>query len=231
MHYFYLVKLKSRRFIILHGRAICLGILCVFFVAPVVFAQSQSATETIIEKIYQSELRVREHVDKKVEGIETKISAVDTKVDNLSTTVGTLSADVRENKTNIANMKDDIRELKGAVDRIWYGILGVLGTLILSIAGYFFKSWREGQGKADNVDVVDGLADQITKLTSAQVEISDQIVKLTSAQTEILERISAQAAISETRDLSGHPKVPIADELDGLTDDTRSQQRGTGERV
>ena len=141
----------------LNGRTICLGVLCVFFIPSVVFAQSQSATETIIEKIYQSEMRVREHVDKKVAGIETKISAVDTKVDNLSTKVGTLSTDVAVNKTNIENMQEDIRDLKGAVDRIWYGILGVLGTLILSIAGYFLKSWREGRGKADNVDAVESL--------------------------------------------------------------------------
>ena len=67
--------------------------------------KSQSATETIIEKIYQSELRVREHVDKKIEGLETKISAVDTKVETLSTTVGNLSKEVTENKTNIENLK------------------------------------------------------------------------------------------------------------------------------
>ena len=176
----------------LHGRVICVGVLCVFFIPSVVFAQSQSeTTETIIEKIYQSEMRVREHVDKKIEGIETKVSAVDTKVETLSTKVANLSTDVAINKTNIANMKDDIRELKGTVDRIWYGILGILGTLILSIVGYLFKSWRENRGKADNVDVVDRLTEQITNLTSAQVEISDQIVKLTSAQTEILKRISA----------------------------------------
>ncbi len=218
----------------LNGRAICLGVLCVFFIPSVVFAQSQSATETIIEKIYQSETRVREHVDKKIEGVETKISAVDTKVDNLGTKVGTLGTDVAVNKTNIANMQDDIRDLKGAVDRIWYGILGVLGTLILSIVGYFVKSWREGRGKADNVDVVDRLTEQITNLTSAQAEVqaenSTQINRLISAQTEILERISGQAAISETRDVPGHPKVPSMEGLDEVTDDRRSQQhdvRGT----
>ena len=215
----------------LNGRTICLGVLCIFFIASTVLAQSQSATETIIDRIYQSEAKVREHVDKKVESIETKISAVDTKVETLSTKVGTLSTDVAVNKTNIENMQEDIRDLKGTVDRIWYGILGVLGTLILSIAGYFVKSWREGQGKADTVDVVDRLTEQITKLTSAQVEISDQIVKLTSAQTEILERISAQAAISETRDVSGHPKVPRMEGVDELIDDRQSQQRDTGERV
>ena len=168
----------------LNGRAICLGVLCVFFIPSVVFAQSQSATETIIEKIYQSEGKVREHVATEVADIKKEISAVDTKVDNLSTKVGTLSTDVAVNKTNIGNMQEDIRDLKGAVDRIWYGILGVLGTLILSIAGYFFKAWRESQGKADNVDVVDRLTEQITNLTSAQVEISAQITRLISAQAE-----------------------------------------------
>ncbi|MYA56138.1 hypothetical protein F4X88_07580 [Candidatus Poribacteria bacterium] len=141
----------------LNGRAICLGVLCVFFIPSTVLAQSQSA---IVEKIYESEGKVREHVDKKTEGIETK-------VDNLITTVGTLRTDVAINKTNITNMQEDMRDLKGAVDRIWYGILGVLGTLILSIVGYFFKSWREGRGKADNVELVDRLAEQITNLTSA----------------------------------------------------------------
>ena len=196
----------------LNGRAICLGVLCVFFITSTVLAQSQSATETIIDRIYQSEAKVREHVDKKVEGIETKISAVDTKVDNLSTTVGTLKTDVAVNKTNIENMQDDIRDLKGAVDRIWYGILGVLGTLILSIAGYFVKSWREGQGKSNTVDVVDRLTEQITNLTSAQAETqaenSAQISRLISAQTEILERISSQAEISAARGVPRDPKAP-----------------------
>ena len=219
----------------LNGRAMCLGVLCVLFIASTVFAQSQSATETIIEKIFQSEIRVREHVGTEVAGIETKISAVDTKVENLSTTVGNLSIDVKENKTNITNMKEDIRDLKGAVDRIWYGILGVLGTLILSIVGYFVKSWREGRGKADSVDVVDRFTEQITKLTSAQAEAqaenSTQISRLISAQTEILERISAQAAISETRDLPGDPKAPSAEGLDEVTDSVRSIQHDTRKTV
>ena len=64
----------------LNGRAICLGVLCVLFIFPTVFAQ----TDTIIEKTFESETRVREHVNQEVKGIETKISAVDTKVDNLS---------------------------------------------------------------------------------------------------------------------------------------------------
>ena len=214
----------------LNGWVIGLGVLCVFFVTSTVLAQSQSSTETIIEKVFQSEIRVREHVDTKVAGIETKISAVDTKVGNLSTKVGTLSTDVTENKTDIGNIKDDIRDLKGTVTWIWRGILGIFGTLIL----YLLKSWREGRGKADNVDVVDGLTEQISRLISAQAEAqaenSEQIVKLTLAQTAILERISAQAEISATRGVSGDPKVPGMEGLDEVTDDIRSQQhdvRGT----
>ena len=215
----------------LNGRAICLGIFCVLFISSAVFAQ----TDTIIEKIFESETRVREHVNQEVKGIETKISAVDTKVDNLSTKVGTLSKDVTENKTNIGNMKEDIRDLKGAVDRIWYGILGVLGTLMLSIAGYFFKSWREGRGKADNVDAVDRLAEQITNLTSAQVEILERISAQAEAQVEtsaqITRLISAQVEISATRGVPGHPEVPSMEGVDELTDDIRSQQRDAGETV
>ena len=198
----------------LNGRAICLGVLCMLFIASTVLAQSQSTTETIIDRIYQSEGKVREHVDTKVEGIETKISAVDTKVETLSTTVGTLSTDVAVNKTNITNIQKDIDDLKGTVDLIWYNILGVLGTLIVGIVSYFVKSWREGRGKADSVDVVDRLTEQIAKLTSAQAE----------AQAKILERISAQTAISETRYVSRDPKVPGMEGLDELTDNRRSQQ-------
>ena len=191
-----------------NGRAICLGVFCVLFIIPMLFAQSQSTTETIIEKIYESEGRVRDHVDKKVEGIETKISAVDTKVENVSTKVGTLSTDVAVNKTNIANMQDDIGDLKGTMDRIWYGILGIFGTLILSIAGYFFKSWREDRGKEDNVDAVDRLTEQITRLISAQTEISAM------------------------RNVVGDPKVPSMEGLDEPTDDDIPfTHHDAGERV
>ena len=173
----------------LHGRTICLGVLCVFFIPSVVFAQSQSeTTETIIEKIYQSEMRVREHVDKKVEGIETKISAVDTKVETLSTKFGTLSTDVAVNKTNITNMQNNIDKLEGKADLILSGIV----VILISIVGYFVKSWWQNRGKADNVEVVDRLTEQITKLISAQAENSEQITRL----------ISAQAENSATRDVS-----------------------------
>ena len=197
-----------------NGWAICLGVLCVLFMISTVFAQSQSATDTILEKIGESERRVRDHVDTKVEGVETKI-------ETLSTTVGTLSTDVAVNKTNIGNMKDNIRDLKGTVDRIWYGILGILGTVILSIAGYFFKSQQQNRGKKDDVDAVDRLAEQITRLASAQTEISAQITRL----------ISAQAETSETRDVPGDPKVPSVEGLDELTDDTRFQQHDAKGRV
>ena len=215
----------------LNGRVIYLGVLCILFIPSAVFAQ----TDTITEKIYQSEGKIREHVDKKVESIETKISAVDTKVDNLSTKVGTLSTDVAVNKTNITTMKEDIRELKGAVDRIWYGILGILGTLILSIVGYFLKSWREGRGKTDNVDVVDRLAEQITNLTSAQVEILERISAQAETQAEtsaqITTLISTQAEILATRNVPGHPKAPSAEGLGGLTRNVRSPHRDAGETV
>lgn len=202
----------------LNGRAICLGVLCVLFISSAVFAQ----TDTIIEKIFESETRVREHVNQEVKGIETKISAVDTKVDNLSTKVGTLSTDVTENKTNIENMKEDIRDLKGAVDRIWYVTLGTL----ISIVGFFLKSWWQNRGKADNVDAVDRLTEQITNLTSAQVEILERISAQTEAQVEtsnqITRLISAQAGISATGNVPGHPEVPSVVEVDELIDDRQS---------
>ena len=177
-----------------NGRAICLGVLCVLFITSTVFAQSQSATDTIIEKIVESERRVRDHVDTKVEGVETKI-------ETLSTKVGTLSTDVAVNKTNIGNMKESISDLKGTVDRIWYGILGIFGTLILSIGGYFLKSWLQNQGKKDNVDAVDRLAEQIAKA------------------------ISAQAETSATRGVAGDPKAPSVEGLDEPTDNIRSTHR------
>ena len=184
----------------LNGRAIPFGILCVLSITSTVFAQSQSATDTIIEKIYQSEIRVREHVDTKVKDVETKILEIDTKV-------GPLSTDVKENKTNITNMKEDIRDLKGTVDLIWKGILGILGTLIVSIAGYFLKPWWQNRDNKDNVDAVDRLTEQITRL------------------------ISAQAEISATRNVPGPPKAPRLEGLDELTDDIRSTHHDARETV
>ncbi len=193
-----------------NGRAICLGIFCVLFIASTVFAQSQSATDTIIEKIGESERRIRDHVD-------TKVKEVETKIETLSTKVGTLSTDVAVNKTDIGNMKESIRDLKETVDRIWYGILGVFGTLIL----YFLKSWWDNRGKKNDVDKIDRLAEEITRLTSAQAEIPAQITKL----------ISAQAEISTTRGVLGDPKVPSAEGLGGLTRNVRSPHRDAGETV
>ena len=194
----------------LNGRVICLGVLCVLFITSTVFAQSQSATDTIIEKIGESERRIRDHVD-------TKVKEVETKIETLSTKVGILNTDVAVNKTNIGNIKESIRDLKGTVDRIWYGILGVFGTLIL----YFLKSWWENRGKKDDVDTVDRLAEQITNLTSVQAETSAQITRL----------ISAQAETSATRNVPGHPEVPSEDGLDELTDDIRSPRHDTMGRV
>ena len=217
----------------LNGQAICLGVLCVLFIHSAVFAQ----TDTIIEKIFESETRVREHVNQEVKGIETKISAVDTKVDNLNTKVGTLSTVVTENKTNIVNMKEDIRDLKGAADRIWYGILGILGTLILSIlsiVGFFLRSWWQNRGKADNMDAVNRLTEQIDKLTSAQTEILERISTQAEAQAEntaqITNLLSTQVETSETRSVSGDPKVPSVERINELTDNIRSPHRDAGEQ-
>ena len=62
----------------LNGRVICLGVLCVLFIPSTVFAQSQSATDTIIEKIGESERRIRDHVDTKAKEVETKIETLST---------------------------------------------------------------------------------------------------------------------------------------------------------
>ena len=115
------------------GGRYVLGVLCVLFIPSTVFAQ----TDTIIEKIFESETRVREHVNQETKGIETKISAVDTKVDNLITKVGTLSTDVAVNKTNIENMKEDIHDLKGAVDRIWVRHIRNFGNSDTFYSGLF----------------------------------------------------------------------------------------------
>ena len=139
-------------------------------------------------------------MDTKVEGVNKKISSIDTKV-------GTLNTDVAINKTNITNMKDDIRDLKGTVDWIWKGILGIWGTLIISIAGYFLKSWWQNRGNKDNVDAIDRLADQIARAISPQTEISG------------------------TRDVPGHPKSPKLEGLDELTDDIRSTHHDARETI
>ena len=57
----------------LNEKANLIGLLCVLFVlyaASTALAQSQSANDSLIEKIYQSETRVRDHIDTKTESIK-----------------------------------------------------------------------------------------------------------------------------------------------------------------
>lgn len=85
---------------------------------------------------------------------------------------------------------------------------------------YFYVVRRFGKENED-ANTADRLTEQITKLISAQAENSAQITRL----------ISAQAEDSVTRSVAGDPKVPSAEVLDELTDDTRFQQHDTGETV
>jgi hypothetical protein len=92
MRYFHVVKPKSGRFTMLDEGAMLLGVFCVLFIAASAFGQqqsdktsvnpalSQSESVTIIREIHASELRTRNHIDKKSSELGTKISDIETSV-------------------------------------------------------------------------------------------------------------------------------------------------------
>ena len=188
----------------LHGRTICLGVLWILFVAAA-FGQQPPDSQVIT---------VTEKID--IGKLNATVGKLDTTVGKLDTTVGKLDTTVGELKTTVTRLDERTKW----IGTLQFVILGaILGGPVVTI--FFYRRFGKDNGGANTVD---RLTEQITNLTSAQTEISDQIVKLTSAQTKILERISAQAEISATRDVPGHPEVPSMEGLDEVTDDIRSQQ-------
>ncbi len=196
-----------------------LGILCVLFFVAAASGQEQSDSHiiTVTKKIDVAKLNENvENLTKTVEGLTKTVEKLNETVGTLNTTVGGLEKTV----ARIDERTDNMRTLQFV---ILAAILG--GPLVTILVSRRFSKDNEG------ANTVDRLTEQITNLTSAQAENSNQIAKLTSSQTEILERISAQAAISETRDVPGHPEVPSVERVDELTDDIRSPRHDTMERV
>ena len=134
----------------LKGRVIIpIGFLCVFLVTAAVFGQEPAATDSTIEKIYQSEMRVRDHIDTKINSANTQISEINTKI-------GTLNTNVEVNKTNITNIRDDISDLKSTMTWMWRGIVAlIIGSVVVPIALYFLKQWWENRGNEDRVNKMD----------------------------------------------------------------------------
>ena len=190
----------------LNGRAICLGVLWILFVASAFGQQPpDSSVITVTEKIDLGKLN-------------TTVGTLDTTVGKLDTTVGELSKTVGELKTTVTRLDERTKW----IGTLQFVILGaILGGPVVTI--FFYRRFGKNN---EGTNTVDRLTEQITKLTSAQAEVqaenSTQISRLISAQAEILERISAQAEIPETRDVSGDPKAPSMEVLDELTDDRQS---------
>lgn len=199
----------------LNGRAICLGVLWIFFVAAA-FGQQlpDSQVITVTEKIDLGKLN-------------TTVGTLDTTVGKLDTTVGELSKTVGELKTTVTRLDERTKW----IGTLQFVILGaILGGPVVTI--FFYRRFGKNNEEANTVD---RLTEQITNLTSAQAKVqaenSTQISRLISAQTEILERISAQAEISATRDVSVDPKVPGMEGVDELADNVRSKPHDARETV
>ena len=136
----------------LKGRLIIpIGFLCIFLFTAAVFGQEQAATDSTIEKIYQSEMRVRDHIDTKINSVSTQISKITT--------------DVEVNKTNIANIQDDISDIKNTMTWILRGIVAlIIGPVVIPIARYFLKQWWENRGNEDSVNKVDSQTAQVGQI-------------------------------------------------------------------
>ena len=198
----------------LNGRAICLGVLWILFVAAA-FGQDQSDPNIIT-------------VTKKID-----VAKLNENVEDLNENVATLSKTIDELSKNVKTLNDTVTRLDERtkwIGTLQFVILGaILGGPVVTI--FFYRRFGKD---SEGTNTVDRLAEQITKLASAQAETqaenSAQITRLISAQAEaqaensaqITRLISAQAETSATRDISGHPKVPSVEGVDELTDDRRS---------
>ena len=190
----------------LNGRAICLGVLWILFVAAA-FGQDQSDPNIIT-------------VTKKID-----VAKLNENVEDLNENVATLSKTIDELSKNVKTLNDTVTRLDERtkwISTLQFVILGaILGGPVVTI--FFYRRFGKD---SEGTNTLDRLVEQITNLTSVQAEVqaenSTQINRLISAQAEILERISAQAETSATRDVSGHPKVPSVEGVDELTDDRRS---------
>ncbi len=126
-----------------HGWVVLFGILIVFFVTSTTLGQSQSKSEsvTIIKEIAEAERRTLEHVDTKFSEVNTKFSEVNTKIAEVKTEMAVLKTELKgineQTKIRLNGMSDKIEDLRG--DLAW--IQGGIITILLSLLGYFTKSW------------------------------------------------------------------------------------------
>ncbi len=185
----------------LNGRAICLGVLWIFFVAAA-FGQDQSDPNIIpvVKKIDVAKL------NENVEDLNGNVAS-------LTDTISKLGDNVKTLNETVTRLDERTKWISTLQFVILAAILG--GPLVTVLVYKRFNKDNEG------TDTVDRLTEQITNLTSAQAETSAQITRL----------ISTQAETSTTRDVSGDPKVPSAEGLGGLTRNVRSPHRDTMETV
>ena len=136
-----------------------------FYAASTALGQTQSANDSFIEKIYQSETRVRDHIDTKTESINTQISDINTKI-------GTINTNVAVNTTNIGNMQGDINDLKGTMSWILKGIIAlIISSVVIPIALYFLKQWWENRGEKDKAETMDPTLEELLKQLVTRLDI------------------------------------------------------------
>ena len=181
MRYSHSVKLKSGRFTMLNGRAICFGIFFVLFVAAA-FGQDQSDPNiiTVVKKI--------------------DVAKLNENVEDLNKNVATLTGTINELRDNVKTLNEAVVRLDKTVVRLdertkWISTLQFVmlaaiigGPLVGGPLVYrrFRKDLREDLKQITEAQISaqkETLA-QITKLISAQAETSAQITKLISAQKE-----------------------------------------------
>ena len=185
----------------LNGRAICLGVLWILFVAAA-FGQDQSDPNIIpvVKKIDVAKL------NENVEDLNGNVAS-------LTDTISKLGDNVKTLNETVTRLDERTKWISTLQFVILAAILG--GPLVTVLVYKRFNKDNEG------TDTVDRLTEQITNLTSVQAETSAQITKL----------ISAQAETSATRGVPGHPEIPSVEGLDEVTDDIQSLRHDTMERI
>ena len=128
------------------------------------------------------------------------VAKLNENVEDLNKNVKTLTDTLGKLNKNVETLTTTVTKLEertGIILNLQYIILaGILGGPLVTFLVYKKRFGKDNEG----ANTVDRLTEQIAKLTSAQAEIS------------------------ETRDVSRDPKVPNVEGLDELTDNRRSQR-------
>ncbi len=117
-----------------YGRAVLLGLCCLFLCVSDGMGQTESEAQTvsIIKEIHESERKLRDLMDQ-------RFGAVDQKFDTLDERVDRLEKEMVQFQGKLDIIDNRVSDLRGTLNLILGGIVTLIVSLVLSLIGYLTK--------------------------------------------------------------------------------------------